>query len=295
MQFIITLANYEYVFNYKFNLAGAISVETRATGIVSVVSIDPGKTSDYGTVVSPGALAQNHQHIFCLRLDPAIDGHNNTVVVEESHTAAPDPTTNPAGNLYTITRTPVTKSTHLDAAPHHNRVIKITNPSKTNPISGKPIAYKFVPPPTQLLLAHPSSTQAQRARFAQHHVWITRHRDDELYAGGRFTLQSQREIDGVADAAARDESVDNEDVVVWSVFGLTHNPRVEDWPVMPYEHLEVKLVPSDFFAENPAIDVPGTQNLTSKLVGAGETNGVAGEQGQANGHVNGEVNGVSCH
>lgn len=69
-------------------------VETRATGIVSVVNIDTGKTSDYGNVVSPGALAQNHQHIFCVRMDPAIDGHDNTVVQEESHRAPMNPKTN---------------------------------------------------------------------------------------------------------------------------------------------------------------------------------------------------------
>ena len=288
MQFIITLANYEYIFNYKFNLAASISVEARATGIVSVVAIDPGKTSDYGTVVSPGALAQNHQHIFCLRADPAIDGHANTVVVEESHTAAPDPETNPAGNLYNIVRTPVTTSTSLDAAPQHNRVIKITNPSKTNPVSGKNIAYKFVPPPTQLLLAHPSSVQAQRAQFAQHHVWVTRYRDDELYAGGRFTLQSQKERDGVADAAARKEKVENEDLVVWSVFGLTHNPRVEEWPVMPYESLEVKFVPSDFWTENPAVDVPPVRDEVSR-----EVNGYINVGGEGVNGVNG-VNGKCC-
>ena len=283
VSFIITLANYEYIFNYKFNLAAALTVEARATGIVSVVHIDANKTSDYGTVVSPGALAQNHQHIFCLRADPAIDGHANTVVVEESHTAPINPDTNPAGNLYTISRTPVKTSTSLDAKPQHNRTIKITNPSKTNSISGKNAAYKFIPPPTQLLLAHPDSTQAQRALFAHHHVWVTKYRDNELYAGGRFTLQSQREVDGVADAAARNENVENEDLVVWSVFGLTHNPRVEDWPVMPYESLEVKFVPADFFEENPAIDVPGKKNESSKLV----------VNGTSNGHVNGEVNGVN--
>lgn len=46
VQFIITLANYEYIFAYKFDLSGGITVETRATGVVSVVNIDPGKTSD---------------------------------------------------------------------------------------------------------------------------------------------------------------------------------------------------------------------------------------------------------
>lgn len=94
------------------------------------------------------------------------------------------------------------------------------------------MGYKFTPPPTQKLLAHPDSVQAKRALFTQHHVWVTKYKDDELYAGGRYTLQSEREVDGVADAAARKDPVMDEDVVIWNVFGLTHNPRVEDWPVM---------------------------------------------------------------
>ena len=94
IQFIITLANYEYIFAYKLDQAGGITVETRATGIVSVVNIDPGKTSAYGNVVSPGALAQNHQHVFCVRLDPAIDGHENTVIQEESHRVPQNDETN---------------------------------------------------------------------------------------------------------------------------------------------------------------------------------------------------------
>ena len=113
-----------------------------------------------------------------------------------------------------------------------NRIIRMENPQKTNPISGKNVSYKFTPAPTQLLLADPESVQSKRALFAHHHVWVTKHKDGELYAGGRYTLQSQNEIGGVADAVKRDEDVEDTDVVVWNVFGLTHNPRVEDWPVM---------------------------------------------------------------
>jgi primary-amine oxidase len=182
--------------------------------------------------VSPGALAQNHQHIFCVRIDPAIDGHNNTVIQEESHRAPMNPRTNPAGNLYDVSQSPIRKSQWLDAAPQHNRIIKMVNSSKKNPISGKLVGYKLTPAPTQLLLADPDSVQSKRALFAHHHLWVTKYKDDELYAAGRFTLQSQLEIDGVADAAAREDPVENTDVVVWNVFGLTHNPRVEDWPVM---------------------------------------------------------------
>ncbi|XP_044715703.1 copper amine oxidase, enzyme domain-containing protein [Hirsutella rhossiliensis] len=230
VQFIITLANYEYIFAFKFDQAAGIAVEARATGIVSVVNIDAGKTAPWGNVVSPGALAQNHQHIFCVRIDPAIDGHRNTLVQEESLPNGMDKRTNPNGNYYEVRQTPITTSVGVDLAPFNNRVFKVQNLSKRNPVSGKPVGYK-------------------RALFAQHHIWVT-----------------NREIGGVADAAARKEDILDEDIVVWSVFGLTHNPRVEDWPVMPVEMLQVDITPSDFFTENPALDVPSSADIGSKRV-----------------------------
>lgn len=232
MQFILTLNNYEYLFAFKFNLAGGIDIEVRATGVVSVVNIDPGKTSEYGNVVSNGILAQNHQHIFAARIDPAIDGQKNTVIQEESVPEPMNATTNPNGNWYRIKQEAITRSSWADASPFTNRIFKITNPSKKNPVSGKPVAYKVVPPPTQLLLADPRSPQAQRAAFAQHHIWVTKYRDDDLWAAGLYPFQSRKEVGGVQDMVARGDNVENEDIVVWAVFGLTHNPRVEDWPVM---------------------------------------------------------------
>lgn len=231
VQFIITLANYEYIFAYKFDQSGGITVETRATGILNVVSIDAGKTSDYGNVVSNGVLAQNHQHIFCVRIDPAIDGPRNSILVEESH-RAPMNAANPNGNFYQVRQQTVDRSSWIDAAPGVNRTMKIINSRRRNAVSGNPVGYKLTPSPTQLLLADPRSVQAQRAQFAQHHIWVTKYRDGELYAGGRYTMQSRTEIDGVADAVRRGDAVADTDVVLWSTFGITHNPRVEDWPVM---------------------------------------------------------------
>lgn len=124
-----------------------------------------------------------------------------------------------------------------------------------------------MPLPTQLLLADPQSIAAKRAAFATHHLWITRHRDGEFWAAGEFTNQSQFEAGGVQDAVARNDSVEDADVVLWSVFGITHNPRVEDWPVMPVERLELSLRPGDFFEGNPALDVPGGRGEGSVEVG----------------------------
>ncbi|KAG9245340.1 primary-amine oxidase [Calycina marina] len=292
VQFIITLANYEYIFAYKLDQAGGITIETRATGIVSVVNIDAGKTSPWGNVVSSGALAQNHQHIFCVRIDPAIDGYNNTVAVEESLLMPISKEINPYGNGYEVRTTPITHAKHLDASPLTNLTIKLTNPHILNPISQKPVAYKFSPLPTQLMLAHPDSIVAQRAQFAQHHVWVTKYKDGELWAGGEFTNMSQRETDGVSDAVKRGECVEDADVVVWNVFALTHNPRVEDWPVMPVEIYQIHLKPADFFTGNPAIDVQQTKNNTSILAPGSKdeccTNGTNGVNGNGEVKVQGD-------
>ena len=65
-----------------------------------------------------------------------------------------------------------------------------------------------------------------------------------------------------------DEStVRNSDVVVWHTFGSTHNPRIEDWPVMPNEKMMVGLKPVNFFLGNPSLDVaPSTQEKNKSVL-----------------------------
>ena len=50
--------------------------------------------------------------------------------------------------------------------------------------------------------------------------------------------------------------MDDEDIVLWHSISLTHNPRPEDYPVMPCDTMTVSLKPSGFFEQNPALDVP---------------------------------------
>ncbi|KAK4685406.1 primary-amine oxidase, partial [Tremellales sp. Uapishka_1] len=270
VQMIITVDNYEYVFAYKFDQAAGVHLETRATGILSTQTILPGERSPYGNVVAPGVLAANHQHIFSLRIDPAINGHNNSVVQEDSVPMDFDPENPPANNPYGVgyyvEKTLIEKSGFADAAPHKNRVFKIINPNKTNAVSGNNIAYKLVPAPSQMLLAHPKSIGAQRGEFGAHHIWVTKFADDELFSGGQYTQQSNGNAQGIKTWVARDDNVVNEDIVLWHSFGLTHNPRVEDYPVMPVEVHMISLKPADFFERSPAIDVPASTQKENKSV-----------------------------
>ncbi len=54
------------------------------------------------------------------------------------------------------------------------------------------------------------------------------------------------------------------DVVVWHSFGVTHLPRVEDFPVMPVETVGFHLKPFNFFDANPGLDIKHEPNVASK-------------------------------
>jgi primary-amine oxidase len=115
----------------QFDQSANFHLETRATGILSTCTILPGETSPYGTIVAPGVLATNHQHLFSVRIDPAIGklGEGNTVVQEDSVPMAFDPDSPPEDNFYgvgyTVEKSPITTSGWADAAPEKNRVFKV--------------------------------------------------------------------------------------------------------------------------------------------------------------------------
>lgn len=88
LQSIITVSNYEYILAFIFNQAAELTYEVRATGILSTQPIDHALDHigvPFGTVIHPGVLATHHQHIFSLRIDPILDGHNNQLVYSEAH------------------------------------------------------------------------------------------------------------------------------------------------------------------------------------------------------------------
>lgn len=267
VQTILTVANYEYILAWIFNLSGDITYEVRATGILSTVPLDHDLTkvpNPYGVVVHPGAMAPYHQHFFSLRIDPRVAGVGNEVVYDEAYALPRDPNTNPHGTGYTVRRSQVTKSGGYDLDVARNRVFKVINPKVRNQVNGSAVGYKIHVPPMQFLLADKESYHYKRAEFADHNIYVTKHSEDELFAGGTFTNQS-RGGTGVRSWADRNENLDGEPVV-WVNFGINHFPRVEDFPVMPQEMIRVMLRPVNFFDKNPAIDVPSSNQALNRSV-----------------------------
>ncbi|MDI2032730.1 primary-amine oxidase [Saccharopolyspora sp. TS4A08] len=258
ISFFTTIGNYDYGFYWYLYLDGTIECEVKATGVV-FTSAYPGPGNDttnpYASQLAPGLGAPFHQHLFSARLDMMVDGHGNSVE-EIDVQRVPTGPDNPRGNAFTHTRTPLRSESQAQrlADNRAGRVWHITNPSARNRL-GDPVAYALLPEGNPELLADDGSSIQRRATFATRHLWVTRYDPDQRYAAGDFVNQHPGGA-GLPAFAAEDRDLDDQDVVVWHTFGLTHFPRPEDWPIMPVDRTGFQLKPVGFFDRNPALDVP---------------------------------------
>lgn len=224
----------------------------------------PGEdTHGWGTEVYPGVNAHNHQHLFCLRLDPNIDGPENTIFQVDSERGPGEvgSAENKYGNAFYAKKTKYTTVQEgvADYDGATSRTWDMTNTNKINAHSHNPVGYKLVSREVPTLLPKPGSLVWKRAGFARHAVHVTRYSDDQIHPAGRHVPQTSGEpSQGLPQWVLTDPhaSIENTDVVLWHTFGITHFPAPEDFPVMPAEPVSVLLRPRNFFLRNPALDVP---------------------------------------
>ena len=261
VSFFAVIGNYDYGFFWYFYQDGTIEFEAKLTGIVFASAQLAGTINPHASQIAEGLAAPYHQHLFCARLDMAVDGDRNSVV-EIDVVSDPMGPENPYGNAFRTVRTPLNHESEAarNADATRSRVWKIQNSEKLNAL-GEPTAYKLIPQAAPTLLADPSSAIAQRATFATRNFWVTQYHPDERYAAGDLPNQSAG-CPGLPAYQSADRDINGEDIVVWHTFGTTHITRPEDWPVMPVEYAGFTLKPVGFFDRNPAIDLPGPHAST---------------------------------
>ncbi len=247
--------NYEYGFDWIFHQDGTLEMRVSLTGIMAAKGVADGVHEPYSHLVAKNLAAPHHQHFFTFRLDLDVDGTANRVV-EMNSAPMPAGPENPYGGGFIMTETPLLRE--ADAQRNLNlessRRWIVTNPDAKNAL-GHPTGFALLPGENAVPFALPDSWVRKRAGFLNAHIWATPYADAERYAAGDYPNQS-RGGDGLPKWTAANRSIDNQDVVLWYTMGITHNPRPEDWPVMPVHAAGFKLVPWGFFSSNPALDIP---------------------------------------
>ncbi|MDX6535074.1 MAG: primary-amine oxidase [Gaiellales bacterium] len=252
---IATVGNYEYGFFWYLYQDGTIQFEGKLTGIVHTAGVPVGEDQRHSTLVKPGVAAGYHQHFFTARLDMDVDGEPN-VAYEVESAVDPISSDNEEGTAFSTHRLTFERESQAkrQVSPLTARRWRVENPARRNRM-GEPVTWELVPGDNVLPMAHPDSQFRQRARFLDHHLWVTPYRRDERFPAGDHPNQHEGG-DGLPRWTAEDRGLENEDVVLWYTFGAHHIPRLEDWPVMPIAYCGFHLRPVGFFDRSPALDVP---------------------------------------
>ncbi|SCZ97604.1 BZ3500_MvSof-1268-A1-R1_Chr4-3g07289 [Microbotryum saponariae] len=284
IQMICTVANYEYLFAWGFKQDGTMELEIKLTGILNTYLLAQGEHAEaFGTQVAPRIVAHHHQHIFCLRLDPMIDGLNNSVVETEIHPleAPTGSDENWAGNGFEA-RKRVLQTTkegaRLADAPS-SRMWSFVNQDKKHYSTGTAAGYKLMCKDFPPLLAKEDSLVARRATFAKKNLWVTPFVDGQFFPAGKYPTQSFKAPEDSLEFWIKDDKpIVQKDIVTWVSFGVTHLPRAEDFPVsfiglttsccnpiVPAEHVLLQLKPVNFFRANPSLDTPASSDARSVM------------------------------
>ncbi len=208
---------------------GNIELEVRLTGILQAYVSADGEPNKFGSIVAPNVNAHYHQHLFCVRVDPMIDGINNTVV-ESDVLPLPDAETgsamNFAGNAFISQDTVLTKEAGRPYDFAKERRWRITNPARKHYCSGKDVGYGIqmkggITP----MMAREDGWALKRASFTHYPVWVCKDVEGEkgsrMWPAGKYVPQTRESPeDSVGAWVKGEQSVENEDLLVYLTVGM---------------------------------------------------------------------------
>jgi primary-amine oxidase len=221
-----SLGGYVYIVQWRFREDGCIMPQVGLTG--ELVHFGGGRDTGTDVGALERAVAHVHNIFFCLDFD--VDGPLNTV--EEFNYAVTDEEAGKATGTWTA----IEKEGGRELKPEAFRSWRVVNPGSRNR-HGSPRSYELVPGGTGIYRG------SKKEAFAQYDLWVTKYKPDEV--PGEKLL-----ADGLP-AYADGEDVRREDVVLWYMLSVHHQPRAEEWPTMPAEWCGFKIAPRDFLDSSP--------------------------------------------
>jgi primary-amine oxidase len=83
----------------------------------------------------------------------------------------------------------------------------------------------------------------------EHPIWVTRYRDEEQTPADKYP-RGGRANEGLPKYVGDQESIVDEDLVLWYTYGVMHTTRPEEWPIMNAHNTGFSLIPYNFLSQN---------------------------------------------
>ncbi|KAJ6507694.1 amine oxidase catalytic domain-containing protein [Mycena vitilis] len=283
---ISTVGNYDYLFDYTFQLDGTLEVRISASGYLQGAWWDEAETA-YGTKIRDTYMGSIHDHVINYKLDFDIAGTRNSLMavsLENEVVEQPwfDDDWGQDVHQQKIVRTMVRNESDalLDYPKNYEGVYAIVNEEELNRW-GYPRGYAIHPGISPIHLTNLDSKRTKNnVNFAKHHLAVSRRKDSEPTSSSMWNINLPgappvdfyKFFDG--------ESLEQEDLTVWVNLGMHHIPRAEDSP-MTLTNIatsSVMLTPFNFNDWDPA-----TESMNAIVVNVSDVDTAQGWSGDENG------------
>ncbi|KAJ7679225.1 amine oxidase catalytic domain-containing protein [Mycena polygramma] len=283
---ISTVGNYDYLFDYTFQLDGTLEVRISASGYLQGAWWDETETA-YGTKIRDTYMGSIHDHVINYKLDFDIAGTRNSLMavsLENEVVEQPwfDDDWGQDVHQQKIVRTMVRNESDalLDYAKNYEGVYAIVNEEELNRW-GYPRGYAIHPGISPIHLTNLDSKRTKNnVNFAKHHLAVSRRKDSEPTSSSMWNINLPgappvdfyKFFDG--------ESLEQEDLTVWVNLGMHHIPRAEDSP-MTLTNIatsSVMLTPFNFNDWDPAME-----SMNAIVVNVSDVDTAQGWSGDENG------------
>ncbi|KAL4233707.1 tryptamine:oxygen oxidoreductase (deaminating) [Mactra antiquata] len=258
---IATILNYDYIIDFTFHQNGAVEVTATSTGyIVTTNHFLP--EEDYGFRLRDQLIGNLHFHLFNFKVDMDIHGTSNrfetieVVPVEVNNTLW----SSTDGALYSQTKMARHQvQTETEAAMKYNfdkpKYLTFYNDG-TKSDFGVPRAYRLFHRGMAKQMFPEGKGQEPSISWARYQVAVTKYKENEKRSSSMYgTWDAADPVVNFQKFIDDNETITDEDQVVWVTMGVHHIPHMEDFPVTPTVGLDLSffLLPYNYFDEDPAM------------------------------------------
>jgi len=242
---ISRVGQYIYGIEWNFHDDGRIKPLIIATGALERYSSD-GDQSRGWLVDSGNRVGLAHMHNFYWRLDFDIDETKKNDIVQEINYTKQN-----GRRFKTLQNFSIEAARSVNPRTMRSWIIRDGNAINRK---GHNISYEI-----RLDESGQREVGPEFEPFTENDFYVTRSRDCELFASHNAGVNTC-ETDNLSEFV-NNESIVNEDIVVWVGVSFYHMPRSEDVPKMDAHVSGFELIPRDWHATNPTLDVAPTVPL----------------------------------
>ncbi|XP_050400253.1 putative amine oxidase [copper-containing] [Patella vulgata] len=269
---ILTVVNYDYIFDFIFHQNGAMEVRAVSTGYIYTTFYNQAEDK-YGFRLNENILANLHHHMFHFKVDLDVLGTSNryeTLDIETEDLDISGETGTPGDKYNQIFYTKNLKNTETEAAYKFNfdtpkyHIIH-NNAEKTS--FGVPKAYRIQMNGMSKQTLKKDSGNEATVSWSRYQMAVTKYKHDEFGSSSPYKMFDGRSpVVNFQEYIDDNDNIVDEDLVLWLAMGVHHIPHTEDLPITPTPgaHLSFALLPYNYFKEDPSMTSPDSITIAHK-------------------------------